>query len=64
MAKQPIWIKEKEASEMIGLSPEILRRYSKSGKLDISYTHINNRNFQYDKNSIEKVLLKNAVLIH
>jgi predicted site-specific integrase-resolvase len=64
MAKSPNWIKESEAAQMIGISPETLRRYTKAGKLDISYTSVRGRNFQYDQNDIEKLLNKNAVLIH
>lgn len=64
MAKQPTWIKETEAAAMIGIAPETLRRYAKDGRLDVSYTSVRGRNFQYDKNTIEKLLEKNAVRIY
>lgn len=60
---KPDWISEKEAAQKIGISPETLRRYAKSGKLNVSYTHFNNRNFQYDLKGIEKVLFRNATII-
>jgi hypothetical protein len=57
------WIKEEEAAQRLGMTPRTLRINAKSGRLDISYTNINGRNYFYSEQSIEKLLLKNAVLI-
>lgn len=57
------WISEDEAARMLGYKPRVLRLYAKTGKLDISYTTMFGRKYQYDKGSIEKVLHKNAVII-
>lgn len=58
------WIKENEAADLLGYAPETLRRYCKSGKLSISFTHINGRKFQYAEKDIEKELNKNALIIY
>jgi hypothetical protein len=63
MSKKPIWIHEKEAAAMIGYRPRVLRMYVKAGKLDIAYTNINGKFFQYNKLDIEKVLLDNSTWI-
>jgi hypothetical protein len=59
-----LWIPEKLASGILQIEPGTLRRHSKSGRLDISFTHINGRNFFYDLRSIEKLLDKNARIVH
>lgn len=64
MSKKITWINENEAAEKLGYSPETLRRYCKSGKLSISYTHINGRSFKYSEKDIEKLLNENAFVIH
>jgi predicted site-specific integrase-resolvase len=61
---KPIWIPEKEAAAKLGYSPKTLRRYCKSGKLAISYTHINRRNYHYDLKGIEKIFNDNAFIIY
>lgn len=62
MAK-PTWIPEVAAAQKIGYQPKTLRRYAKSGRLDISFTHINGRRFQYNEKDIEKLLNQNAHII-
>lgn len=57
------WIPEEQAAEKLGYKPYTLRRYVKSGKLDISYTSLRGRKFQYDEKSIEKQLNKKAIII-
>jgi hypothetical protein len=62
------WIKESEAAERCGYAttPDGLdrfRRNVKSGKLDISYTTLNGKKYQYCLNSIEKLLNKKAVFV-
>lgn len=64
MSKRPTWISEEKAAERMGYSPETLRRYCKSGKLNISFTHVNGRSFRYDEKDIEKFLNKNATIIY
>jgi predicted site-specific integrase-resolvase len=62
--KKADWINERQAAERLGYQPETLRRYCKSGKLAISFTHVRNRNFQYDQRDIEKLLYENATIIY
>lgn len=64
MSKKITWISETEAAEKVGISPETLRRYCKSGKLSISYTHVNGRNFKYSEKDIEQLLFDNATIIN
>jgi predicted site-specific integrase-resolvase len=59
-----VWLPEKEVAERLGYAAETLRRYCKSGKLAISYTHINGRNFKYSEKDIESLLNDNAFIIH
>ena len=60
---KPRWINEKEAAEKLGYKPDTLRRYVKSGKLDISFTTVRGKKFQYDEKGIDKVLNTNAQII-
>lgn len=62
--KKVNWIKEEEAADRLGLQPRTLRLNVKSGRLDISYTNLNGRNYFYSEQSIENLLMKNAVLIN
>jgi predicted site-specific integrase-resolvase len=64
MSNKITWLKESDAAEKLGYSPETLRRYCKSGKLSISFTHINGRSFKYSAKDIDKVLNENAFVIH
>lgn len=63
MAKKNTWLKENEAAERLGCEPETLRKNCKSGRLSISFTHVNGRKFQYSEQDIEKVLNENATII-
>lgn len=64
MSKKINWIGELQAAERLGFSPETLRRYCKSGKLSISFTHVNGRSFKYSESDIERLLLENATIIY
>lgn len=55
-----MWLNEKAAAERIGYKPETLRRYVKAGKLKITFTHLNGRNFKYLERDIIKVFNENA----
>jgi hypothetical protein len=58
------WISEKDAAQRCGYTDlDRFRRNVKSGKLDISYTTLTGKNYQYCLNSIEKLLNKKAVFI-
>lgn len=57
------WIAEEEAAAKIGYRPRVLRMYVKAGKLNIAYTNINGRSFQYLERDIDKVLLQNSTFI-
>jgi predicted site-specific integrase-resolvase len=57
------WISEKEAADMLGYQPETLRRYVKSGKLDISYSPVTDRKYFYDQKGIEKLINKKAIIV-
>lgn len=59
-SKKYDFIPEPEAAKMIGYKPSTLRRYVRSGKLDIVFTHINQRRFQYDRLGIQKLLVQNS----
>lgn len=60
--KKVNWIEESEAAKRLGYSPETLRRYAKSGKVSISFTHTNGRSFKYSEQDIEKYLFQNATI--
>lgn len=64
MAKSNKWLIEREAAERLGYKPEVLRRYCKTGKLFISFTHLNGRKFRYSEQDIEKRLNDNATIIY
>jgi hypothetical protein len=57
------WIHEKQAAAKIGYRPRVLRMYVKSGKLNIAYTNLNGRSFQYNEKDIDKLLLDNSTYI-
>lgn len=60
MAKQRDWIDEKEAAKLMGYKPETLRKYVKKGRLRITYSAFRQRNYQYDRNDIQKFFDSNA----
>lgn len=62
--KKPQWITEERAAGKLGYTTETLRRYCKSGKLPISFTHTNGRKFKYDEKDIEQLLFSNATIIY
>ena len=61
--KRPNWIKENEAAEKFGLRPRTLRQHVKNGILNVAFTNVNGRNFQYNITDIEKILLDNSTFI-
>lgn len=61
--KKVTWIPEAEAAKMANYTRDVFRRYCKSGKLAINFTSINNRNFQYCKEDIEKILLEHSSIL-
>lgn len=63
MSRKPDWMKEAEAASMLGYQPETLRKKVKAGKLNVAFTNLNNRNWQYDRKDLEKVLLENSTFI-
>lgn len=63
MSKKPSWIKEQEAADKLGYNPKVLRRKVKAGGLNIAYTSINSRKYQYNEVDIENVLLVNSTFI-
>lgn len=64
MAKKINWISEQQAAQKLGYQAETLRRYCKSGKLSISFTHLNGRNFKYSEQDIERLLIQNATILY
>lgn len=54
------WIDEQTAAELIGFKPYTLRRYVKSGRLKVIYTHVNMRRYKYNRLDIEKMLMENS----
>lgn len=62
---KPVWISEKEASEMMNKHPRYFRSLVKSGELSISYRHDEHgRNWEYNEKDIEVIKNKNAFIIH
>jgi hypothetical protein len=59
------WLDEKTAaSRLLYKDTEHFRQKVKKGELNISYTHINKRKYQYSEKDIESLLDKNAVKIN
>lgn len=57
------WLKEEVAAEKIGYRPRVLRRHVKAGRLNIAYTNLNGRAFQYLERDIDRVLMANSTFI-
>jgi predicted site-specific integrase-resolvase len=64
MKKGPTWLHEKQAAEKIGYKPETLRKYVKKGRLNVAFTNLNGRRFQYCEEDLDKLLLENSTYIH
>ena len=54
------WIPEAEAAKIINRSPRVLRTLAKSGELDIQFTSVKGRSYQYNEQDLQKALAKNA----
>ncbi len=54
------WIPESEAAKKIGRKPRTLRELAKSGRLQVAYTTINGRTYQYSERDLDKVLNSGA----
>lgn len=63
MSKNPNWITEKEAAEILQYHPRYLRSLVKKGTLDISYTNIRGKRYHYDERQVKGVLNTNAHII-
>jgi predicted site-specific integrase-resolvase len=61
--RSPDWVKESEAAEKLGYKPATLRRYVKRGSLNIAYTTLRGRRFQYNMTDIDRLLLENSTFI-
>jgi predicted site-specific integrase-resolvase len=61
--KKPNWLKENEAANRFGYKPRTLRQHVKEGRLQIAYTNIHGRKYQYSEADIDKVLLDNSTFI-
>jgi len=59
---QPEWISESEAAKLMGYVPKVFRWYVRKGKLDIDYTKINYKTYEYDRNSIERYKLQHSTI--
>lgn len=60
---RPTWIFEDEAAKMLGYSKKYFRHQVRDGKLQVAFTNIKGRRFQYNQTDIEKVLLQNSTFI-
>jgi predicted site-specific integrase-resolvase len=47
------WISEAEAAKLMGYEPATLRRYAREGKVNIVFTRVNYKTYEYCRNSIE-----------
>jgi predicted DNA-binding protein (UPF0251 family) len=54
------WIPESEAAKKINRKPRTLRELVKAGKLQVAYTTINGRTYQYSERDINRMLDSNA----
>jgi len=58
--KKPVWIKEDEAVDVLGLSKKTLRQYCRERKIPIVYAKLNRSTFLYDKISIDQYILSRS----
>jgi len=61
--KKPVWIKESEALDILGLSKKTLRQYCRERKIPIVYAKLNRSTFLYDRTSIEQYILSKSNLL-
>lgn len=61
--RTPIWIPEQQAAKKLGYNARVFRRKVVDGKLNIAFTNINGRKWQYEEKDIDNVLLKNSTFI-
>lgn len=59
---EPEWIEEKAAAAMVGYQPRTLRKYAKSGKIEVNFTSLFGRKFFYNKHDLSKVLLQASTI--
>lgn len=58
---KPNWIKEQQAAQMLGYTDlDHFRSLVKSNVFNVAYTSTRGRNFQYDKNDLDKLLINNS----
>lgn len=58
---KPNWIKEGEAARMLGYTDlDHFRDLVKKNVFNVAYTSTRGRNFQYNKNDIDRLLIENS----
>jgi uncharacterized protein YjcR len=57
------WMPEKDAAAMLGLKPQTLRKYVKTGKWSIALSRLSERCYLYSKGDIDNLLLENSTVL-
>jgi DNA-binding transcriptional MerR regulator len=65
MNKQKVnWISENEAAKLMNYQPKTLRRYAREGRLQIAYTKVNYKTYEYNQYDIDIHKMNNSTIMN